>query len=116
MARSDGSFTITASSTQTGSGTLYLYMSDGTTEERLVFHIQVSATTTAETTTAVWYEDSDATYAPITSKGITLNFPEGSASTVSFNIYATYTQIQNRTNATLAEPTLAGFDLSLIHI
>ena len=111
VARSDGSFTITASATQTGSGTLYLYMSDGTTEERLVFHIQVSATATASATSAVWYQDDNATYAPITDRGVTLNFPEGSSSSVSFNIYAHYTQIQNRTNATLAEPTLAGFDI-----
>ena len=111
VARSDGSFTITASATQTGAGTLYLYVSDGTTEERLVFHIQVSATATATATTAVWYQDAGAGYAAITDRGVTLNFPEGRASPVSFNIYATYTQIQNRTNATLAEPTLAGFDI-----
>ena len=62
-------------------------------------------------TTAVWYQDSGATYAPITDRGVTLNFPEGSSSEVSFNLYATYTEIINRTNATLAEPTLAGFDI-----
>ena len=111
ITRSDGVFTITASATETGSETLYLYLSDGTTEERLDFHIQVVASSTTTATDVVWYQDDGAGYSAVGSRGITINFAEGAAAQVATNIYAAYTDITNRTNATLDEPTLAGFDI-----
>ena len=111
VVRSDGVFTVTASATQTGSETLYLYLSDGTTEERLDFHIQVVSSATTTATDVVWYQDEGAGYSAIGSRGVTINFAEGAAGQVATNIYAAYTNIQNRTNASLDEPTLNGFDI-----
>ena len=110
VVRNNGVFTITASSTETGSETLELYLSDGTTEEKLVFHIQV-VVAAATPTEVTWYEDDGAGYSVIGSRGISISFPEGQAAGVTKNIYATYTEITNRTNATLDEPTLTGFDI-----
>ena len=111
ITRSDSVFTITASATQTGSETLYLYINDGRTSVRLDFHIQVVASANTQTTEVVWYQDSGAGYAVIGSEGITIGFPEGQAAQVATNIYAAYTQITNRTNASLDEPTQTGFDI-----
>ena len=111
VTRSDSVFTITASATQTGSETLYLYINDGRTSVRIDFHIQVVASANTQPTEVVWYQDSGAGYAVIGSEGITIGFPEGQAAQVATNIYAAYTQITNRTNASLDEPTQTGFDI-----
>lgn len=93
------------------SGSFRLYMSDGTTEESLTFHV-VSTTSTATVSHATWYEDGPGlTYKVIDDKGITINFPEGQTSPVSRNIYATFTEIASRINSSLTEPTQAGFDI-----
>ena len=110
ITRSDGIFNIRG--TSVGSETLYLFMSDGRTEEQLVFHVQVVAATTTLPSSATWYQDgAGLSYDVVDAKGINISFPEGQVSPVSRNIYVTYTEIDNRTNGTLAEPTQAGFDI-----
>ena len=110
VTRSNGIFTITASATETGTETLELYLSDGTTEERLVFHVAVVAAA-ATPTEVTWYEDDNASYRVIGADGISITFPEGQAAGVTKNIYAAYTQITNRTNATLDVPSVSGFTI-----
>ena len=110
ITRSDGIFNIRG--TSVGSETLYLFMSDGRTEEQLVFHVQVVAATTTLPSSATWYTDgAGLSYDVVDAKGINISFPEGQSSPVSRNIYVTYTEIDNRTNGTLAEPTQNGFDI-----
>ena len=109
VAQSGARFTITG--TSTGSETLYLTLSDGTTTERLTFHIQVAAAT-AESSEALWYTDGPGlSYNVIDEKGITIGFPENQSTPVSRNIYCTFSEAGSRTNGSLAEPTQAGFDI-----
>ena len=110
VTRNRGRFTIRGNRSQDGASTLYLYLSDGVTEERLVFHVTVGDRTRTPTE-VVWYQDDGAGYSVIDSSGITITFPEGQAGQVATNIYAAYTNIINRTNASLTEPTQTGFDI-----
>ena len=111
VTRSDSIFNIRGLSA--GSETLHLYMSDGRTEEVLVFHCQIVADSTTAASTAIWYQDGPGlSYVPVDAKGLTISFPEGQTAGVSRNIYVTYTEIDDRTNGTLAEPTQAGFDIT----
>lgn len=109
VAQNGAVFTVTG--TSVGSETLYLTLSDGTTTERIVFHIQVAAST-ATASEAVWYTDGQGlSYDVIDEKGITIGFPEGQTTPVSRNIYCAFTEAGSRTNGSLAEPTQAGFDI-----
>ena len=109
VAQNGAVFTVTG--TSTGSETLYLLLSDGTTTERLTFHIQIAAAT-AESSEALWYTDGQGlSYDVIDEKGITISFPENQSTPVSRNIYCTFSEAGSRTNGSLAEPTQAGFDI-----
>lgn len=110
ITRSDSTFTIRGLSA--GSETLYLYMSDGRTEEHIVLHCQIVADTTTSATAAIWYTDGPGlSYVPVDAKGLTIAYPEGQAAEVSRNIYFACTELDDRPAGTLAVPSLAGFSI-----
>ena len=110
ITRTDGTFAIRGLSA--GSETLYLYMSDGRTEEHLVLHCQIAADTSTAVSTAIWYTDGPGlSYAPIDAKGLTISFDEGSPDEVSRNVYIAYTEIDDRTDGTLDVPAQAGLSI-----
>ena len=110
ITRTDGTFSIRGLSA--GSETLYLYMSDGRTEEHLVLHCQIAADTSTAVSTAIWYTDGPGlSYVPIDAKGLTISFDEGSPDEVSRNVYIAYTEINDRTDGTLDVPAQAGLSI-----